>query len=81
MAKIDGVERCCCLFDEKHSRLKGIYTGAVEKGELHRIMKEKLPVFMVPGVLMRVEEMPMTKNGKIDRKLLTEMTGRRKGDR
>lgn len=44
-------------------------------------MKEKLPVFMVPGVLMRVEEMPMTKNGKIDRKLLTEMTGRRKGDR
>lgn len=81
MAKIDGVERCCCLFDEKHSRLKGIYTGAVEKGELHRIMKEKLPVFMVPGVLMRVEEMPMTKNGKIDRKLLTEMTGRRKGDK
>lgn len=81
MAKVDGVERCCCLFDEKHSRLKGIYVGAVEKGELHRIMKEKLPIFMVPGVLMQVAEMPVTKNGKIDRKRLMELTDRRKGDR
>lgn len=81
MAKVDGVERCCCLFDEKHSRLKGIYVGTIEKGELHRIMKESLPVFMVPGVLMQIDAMPMTKNGKIDRKQLTELTGRRKRGR
>ena len=81
MAKVDGVERCCCLFDEKHSRLKGIYVGTIEKGELHKIMKESLPVFMVPGVLLQVEAMPMTKNGKIDRRQLMELTVRRRGKR
>ena len=71
MAAIDGVERCCCIFDEKKSRLKGFYIGSVEKDALHAEMKEKLPAFMVPGILRRVEDMPLTKNGKIDRKALT----------
>lgn len=75
MAAIDGVERCCCIFDEKKSRLKGFYTGSAEKDELHAEMKKKLPAFMVPGILRRVEEMPLTKNGKIDRKKLAEMAG------
>ena len=75
MAAIDGVERCCCIFDEKKSRLKGFYIGSVEKDALHAEMKEKLPAFMVPGILRRVEDMPLTKNGKIDRKKLAELVG------
>ena len=75
MAAIDGVERCCCIFDEKRSRLKGFYIGSVEKDVLHAEMKEKLPAFMVPGILRRVEDMPLTKNGKIDRKKLAELVG------
>ena len=73
MAAIDGVERCCCIFDEKRSRLKGFYVGAIEKEQLHAAMKQNLPAFMVPGILRQVEEMPLTKNGKIDRKKLAEM--------
>ena len=75
MAAIDGVERCCCLFDEKRSRLKGFYVGSIEKDALHTAMRENLPDFMVPGILRRVEAMPLTKNGKIDRKALAEITG------
>ena len=74
MAAIDGVERCCCIFDEKKSRLKGFYIGSVEKDALHAEMKEKLPAFMVPGILRRVEDMPLTKNGKIDRTALAALT-------
>lgn len=77
MSAIDGVERCCCIFDEKKSRLKGYYLGTLEKDELHRIMTETLPSFMIPGILRRVEEMPLTKNGKIDRKKLEETAGGR----
>lgn len=77
MAAMDGVERCCCLFDEKRSRLKGFYVGTVEKETLHAAMKEKLPGFMVPGILRQVEAMPLTKNGKIDRKKLAELAGGR----
>ena len=75
MGAIDGVERCCCLFDEKKSRLKGFYVGSIEKDKLHFEMKEKLPSFMIPGILRRVDEMPLNKNGKIDRKKLEESVG------
>lgn len=78
MAALDGVERCCCLFDEKRSRLKGFYVGSVDKDTLHAAMKEKLPAFMVPGILRQVEAMPLTKNGKIDRKKLDEIAGGRR---
>lgn len=75
MSSIDGVVRCCCLFDEKKSRLKGFYVGTIDKDELHRTMKASLPAFMVPGMLRRLDDMPLTKNGKIDRKLLAESVG------
>ena len=40
-------------------------------------MKAKLPDFMIPGILRQVEMMPLTKNGKIDRKALDAMEVRR----
>ena len=78
MAAIDGVERCCCLFDEKRSRLKGFYVGSIDKEALHAAMRTALPEFMIPGILRQVEAMPLTKNGKIDRKALAELTGRKR---
>ena len=33
---------------------------------------------MIPGVIRRVDEMPLTKNGKIDRKKLAEIAGGRR---
>ena len=77
MAAIDGVERCCCVFDEKKSRLKGFYIGSLDSKALHSAMKAKLPDFMIPGILRQVEEMPLTKNGKIDRRALDAMAGGR----
>ncbi len=78
MGQIPGVERCCCTFDEKKARLKGFYIGFLSKEELHAAMKAKLPDFMIPGILRQVEEMPLNKNGKIDRKALDEMAGGRR---
>lgn len=78
MSAINGVERCCCIFDEKKSRLKGFYIGSIEKDELHFEMKLKLPSFMIPGMLRKVDEFPLNKNGKIDRKALEESAGVKK---
>lgn len=74
MAAVDGVERCCCTYDAVKSRLKGYYVGAIDRAALRGRLLERLPAFMVPGTLRRVEAMPLTKNGKIDRGKLEEMT-------
>ena len=77
MSAVEGVERCCCTFDEKKYRLKGYYVGSIDRAALHETLSRDLPIYMVPGILRQVEEMPLTKNGKIDRRKLEEMAGGR----
>jgi acyl carrier protein len=53
-------------------RLVGYVVGAeAEKAaELKRHVRERLPEYMVPEVIIAMEEMPVTANGKVDRKRL-----------
>jgi acyl carrier protein len=51
--------------------------NAVATGELRERLRESLPDYMVPAVLVELEEMPLTANGKIDRKALPEPDGAR----
>jgi len=43
---------------------------APEAGELRQWLEHELPVFMMPSAYMTLTEMPLTPNGKIDRKAL-----------
>ncbi|MBR0152694.1 MAG: amino acid adenylation domain-containing protein [Lachnospiraceae bacterium] len=70
IARVDGVERCCSIFDEERHKLYAFYVGTIDRRELHQILRKDLPVFMVPGALEAVPDFPLTKNGKIDRKAL-----------
>ncbi len=67
---VDGVSRSCCLYDQKRKKIVLFYTGEIEKQELSESLQEKLPQFMIPGKTIRLEEFPLNKNGKIDRKAL-----------
>jgi amino acid adenylation domain-containing protein len=44
--------------------------GAVTPGDLRKFLTESLPAYMVPGRFVRLDAMPMTPNGKVDRKRL-----------
>ena len=79
ISNINGIERCCCLFDAEKSKLYGFYVGPLEKRELHTALKESLPEFMIPGALRKLEKMPLTPNGKIDRKELMGMVKSKNG--
>lgn len=67
---VDGVERACCVFDEKRGRLTAYYVGGIEGREIRHALSGTLPVFMLPGTYVKLAEMPLNKNGKIDRKQL-----------
>ena len=68
--KIEGVEKCCCVFDEEKKRLYAFYIGSIDKTELYHMLRTRLPSFMVPTALRWIEKMPLTKNGKTDRRAL-----------
>ncbi|MBB5635252.1 amino acid adenylation domain-containing protein [Pedobacter cryoconitis] len=44
------------------------------KTELQSWLKERLPEYMVPGLWIEMEEIPLTDNGKIDRKALLSIS-------
>ena len=51
---------------------------AVDTVELTNFLKSSLTYYMVPDVLMQLETMPLTPNGKIDKKALPEVRIERK---
>ncbi len=46
--------------------------AGVEPEEMRRALRESLPGYMVPASLTRLDEIPLTVNGKIDKKALPE---------
>ena len=75
----EGVEQACCVFDEKKGRLYAAFTGGAETAVLHEALSARLPVYMVPRKIMKLEAMPLTKNGKTDRKEVLNMAVSRRG--
>ena len=69
----EGVSRVCCLYDNEKKRITMFYTGTREKLDLMKELRTVLPPFMLPNSIILLEEMPLNKNGKVDRNKLKEM--------
>ncbi len=70
MAEI-GYDEVDPTFDAD-AKLVGYYTGnqTLSDKTLRRFMAERLPAYMVPSRFKHLEEMPLTKNGKVDKTAL-----------
>lgn len=67
---LSGVTRACCLYDHEKKKILLFYTGAPDKKEVTEALQQKLPQYMMPGRTICLDEMPVNKNGKIDRAAL-----------
>jgi amino acid adenylation domain-containing protein len=47
--------------------------GEFDISELKAHLSKQLPAYMIPDYFILLEKMPLTKNGKLDRKILSEM--------
>ena len=71
LAALDGVDRACCVYLADRRRIAACYAGTAEKADVAAHLRKTLPAFMLPGLYLRLEQLPMNKNGKIDRAALT----------
>jgi len=80
--ELGEIERCAALFDGslqcaavvRKQTLCLYYStiGNLDERQLLKFIESKLPDFMVPQIITRLETMPITVNGKIDRKALPD---------
>ncbi len=73
ISQVEGVERLCAVYDRERSKLYGFYVGSIDKKDLHIKLRSYFPAYMIPNVFCQLDEFPLTKNGKVDRKVLLEM--------
>ncbi|MBL0743079.1 amino acid adenylation domain-containing protein [Chryseolinea sp. Jin1] len=73
--KHDGVKHAVVLADKdenKEWQLTGyvVADAPVDITALQNFLKRQLPGYMIPAAVVQVDAMPLTANGKVDRKLL-----------
>lgn len=64
---LDGISTSCCIYDKEKEKIILFYVGDMETKELVAILKDKLPRYMIPNKVEKLEKMPLTANGKLDR--------------
>lgn len=72
VSMLDGVEMAGCVYDKAKNKIVLYYTGTTDEKQLAAELKEKLPRYMVPNRMIRLKQMPLTANGKIDRVTLVQ---------
>nr|WP_245008737.1 non-ribosomal peptide synthetase [Mycolicibacterium farcinogenes] len=77
LAALDGVRQAVVVVREDRAgekRLVGYITevsrGAVNAGEMRSLLAQRLPAYMVPAAVVILETLPLTVNGKLDKKAL-----------
>ncbi len=70
-ASAPEVESCCAIYDEERRRIVLCASPAeLDKKELYAHLKQRLPRYMLPGLITAENALPLNQNGKIDRQVL-----------
>lgn len=72
MYNIEKIKRVVVIFSQKKNKICAFYIGNIEVDEVVKNLEEKIPKYMVPSIIRKVDDFILNKNGKIDRKILLE---------
>lgn len=65
---IDGIKMACCIYNYRQNKIVLYYVGDVKNKDIIVGLKKRLPRYMLPNYIEQVERIPLTLNGKINRK-------------
>jgi len=77
LQQLDNVQQAVVLAKKDPSGTKQLVAYVVPNGEFDKAqiqsdLKTHIPEYMVPAIMMDIDKMPLTPNGKIDKKALPE---------
>ncbi|WP_139333065.1 amino acid adenylation domain-containing protein, partial [Mycobacterium sp. SP-6446] len=73
LASVDGVRQAVVIAREDQpgdKRLVGYVTGNTDAARVRAQLAERLPAYMVPAAVMVIDALPLTVNGKLDKRAL-----------
>lgn len=74
---VEGVDSSVAVVrgDEENAFLAGFYTASrkITADEIKSVISRMLTSYMIPGVLMQLDNLPLTANGKVDKRKLPEV--------
>lgn len=69
---IEGIKKAVVLYDHKEEKICAFYIGDIETSQIVKILRSKIPSYMIPGRFTKVDRFELTENGKTDRKKLAK---------
>jgi amino acid adenylation domain-containing protein len=69
---LDGISTSCCVYQKEKGKIVLFYVGEMEVKDLVSTLKDKLPRYMIPNRVEKLDTMPLTANGKLDRVTLSK---------
>lgn len=76
---LESVKMSACIYDHTKNKIILFYVGTDTEAELTGCLKDKLPRYMLPNRIIRLEQLLFTANGKIDRNTLKKQYIEKRG--
>jgi len=69
--EIEGVKINCCVVNNSSKKLVLFYEGDIKESSLRDKLEASLVSYMMPSKIVKLDKIPLSHNGKADRKLLS----------
>ena len=70
---LDGIKFSGCIYDNEKGKIVLYYSGDITDKDIAVELRNRLPRYMIPNLIIKLDSIPMTANGKIDRVSLKKM--------
>ncbi|MCL2402195.1 MAG: amino acid adenylation domain-containing protein [Oscillospiraceae bacterium] len=72
LSALPQMREFACFFDKSHDKIICAYSGEVDNVGIIGALRDRLPKYMYPNIFLKMDNLPRTPNGKIDRVKLKE---------
>lgn len=78
---VDEIKTCCDIYVKEDEKIVLFYVGDIDKRTLTKKLKEQLPRYMIPNVMIQLDRLPLTANGKMNRLEMKEIYQKYKSEK